>query len=60
MNNGVRCPMCNKKVGEELEGTFVFTCPKCGHQHLIEVRAGQQIQPEPVRGFFRYGVLTKV
>jgi len=27
----VRCKNCNKKLGEELEGSIKIVCPKCKH-----------------------------
>ena len=25
----LRCPICNKKLGEELEGEITLKCPRC-------------------------------
>ena len=32
---GVRCPKCDKKLGESLQGTYVTTCPRCKERVTI-------------------------
>jgi transposase-like protein len=33
---GVRCPSCNKKYGEYLEGVFVFFCKGCDRTVVLD------------------------
>ncbi len=34
----VRCPKCNKKLAEDLEGKASFVCPRCGHYFNIDTK----------------------
>lgn len=29
VDNAVRCPHCDKKLGDKLVGTYETTCPRC-------------------------------
>ncbi len=33
---GVRCPHCNKKVGEYLRGIYVMLCPGCKQLAILD------------------------
>ena len=32
---GVRCPHCNKKIGDRLNGTLHLVCPRCKRELML-------------------------
>jgi len=42
--NEVRCPKCQKKVAEMLDGRATFTCPRCKAKFSVDLT----INPIPV------------
>ena len=46
---GVRCPHCNKKIGDKLNGTLHLVCPRCKRQLMLR-SDGKQVDIE-VFGF---------
>jgi len=40
MNNPLRCPYCNQRLGDYVDGTYKTKCPRkrCGEQVVIERR----------------------
>lgn len=34
--NEVRCPKCQKKVAEKLDGKAGFKCPRCGMKFTLD------------------------
>ena len=39
--DGVRCPHCNKKVGEFLKGIYVTVCPGCKQLAIIDTEGSR-------------------
>jgi phage FluMu protein Com len=40
----IRCPFCNRKFGDRLEGVYETLCPRCKRNVHIERRADVDIK----------------